>query len=95
MRTPGPARPSSEYFIEQLPARFFTLQGELRQRLHRGDGLDLARVKVASPFVRTLKLWGRAFNFSRRTNAGICGKPGRCGIAIPFLRPELGNQIRS
>ena len=64
LRTPGPARPSSEYFIEQLPARFFTLQGELRQRLHRADGLDLARVKVASPFVRTLKLGlGPCFQF--------------------------------
>lgn len=64
LRTPEPARPASEYFIEQLPSRFFALQDELRQRLRRADGLDLARVKVASPFVRTLNLGlGPCFQF--------------------------------
>jgi len=99
LRTPGPARPSSEYFIEQLPGRFFTLQDELRQRLRRADGLDLARVKVASPFVRTLKLGlGPCFQFlvaHERRHLWQAWQVRNCDAFPPAGTPEAKSAVDS
>ena len=56
LRTPAAARPPDDHPIEQVVAQFRAVQEELRQRIRAANGLDLARVKVTSPFVRALKM---------------------------------------
>lgn len=60
-RRPGAERPGTEGGPGPLPA-FLALRGRLAGRLEAADGLDLRRVRVASPFVPLLRFdLGSAF----------------------------------
>lgn len=51
MKAPRAAAPRAFQPREELWAEFVALQEELRDRIRRSQGLDLARAKVHSPFV--------------------------------------------
>lgn len=67
LKVPAPRRirpaasPGAEEAEDPLP-RFLGLRAQLRERLEAADGLDLGRIRVASPFVPILKFdLGSAF----------------------------------
>lgn len=64
LRTPSSARPPDDQPLPFVIANFLTMQDDLRKRIRAADGLDLARVKVASPFIGALKTGlGPCFHF--------------------------------
>ena len=54
--TPGIYMPHADPAAAEVLPAFVALQGELVERLHRANGLDLARAKAASPVTRLLRL---------------------------------------
>jgi len=64
LRTPISARPPDDQPLPFVIANFLTMQDDLRKRIRAANGVDLARAKVTSPFVRALKLGlGPCFEF--------------------------------
>lgn len=64
LRTPESARPRNDQPLAAVMADFQTAQAELKKRLRAADGVDLARAKVTSPFVKALKMGlGPCFSF--------------------------------
>jgi len=64
LRTPASARPPDDQPIVTVLAYFFRSQQDLRDRIRAADGLDLARVKVKSPYAKSLKMGlGPCFSF--------------------------------
>jgi hypothetical protein len=55
-RSPAVYRPSPVVSAAETIRAFFRLQDELRRVLEEADGIDLARVKVANPVTRWLRL---------------------------------------
>ena len=56
LRTPAAARPPDDQALAEVSENFHLLQNELRTRVRAANGLDLARAKVTSPFVKSLKM---------------------------------------
>jgi DinB family protein len=56
LRTPVSARPPDDQPLEIVLDDFISVQQELRQRIRTANGLDLARAKVAAPFMKSLRL---------------------------------------
>jgi len=56
LRTPSSARPPDDQPIVGVSVNFRLVQDELRKRIRAANGLDLARAKVTSPFVKSLKM---------------------------------------
>jgi hypothetical protein len=56
MRAPKAAAPLSFQPRKELSSRFMALQEELRERARQAKGLDLARTRVNSPFVRVFRM---------------------------------------
>jgi DinB family protein len=64
LRTPAAARPPDDQPLTAVSDNFRLVQDELRKRIRAANGLDLARAKVTSPFVKSLKLGlGPCFGF--------------------------------
>jgi hypothetical protein len=64
LRTPTAARPPDDQPLPFVIANFLTMQDDLRKRIRAANGLDLARAKVTSPFIRALKMGlGPCFEF--------------------------------
>ena len=64
LRTPLSARPPDDQPLPFVIANFLSMQDELRKRIRAANGLDLARAKVTSPFIRSLRLGlGPCFEF--------------------------------
>ena len=64
LRTPLSARPPDDLPLPFVIANFLTMQDDLRKRIRAANGLDLARAKVTSPFIRALKMGlGPCFEF--------------------------------
>jgi hypothetical protein len=64
LRTPVLARPSNDQPLHAVMADFMAVQQELRKRLRAANGIHLARAKVTSPFVKSLKMGlGPCFSF--------------------------------
>ena len=64
LRTPTSARPPDDQPLPFVIASFLTMQDDLRKRIRAANGLDLARAKVTSPFIRSLKMGlGPCFEF--------------------------------
>jgi hypothetical protein len=64
LRTPASARPPDDQPLAAVSENFLRLQDELRKRIRAANGLDLARAKVRSPLVKSLKLGlGPCFGF--------------------------------
>jgi len=64
LRTPSSARPPDDQPLPFVIANFLTMQDDLRKRIRAANGLDLARAKVTSPFIRALKMGlGPCFEF--------------------------------
>lgn len=64
LRTPAAARPPDDQPLAEASENFRLVQDELRKRIRASNGLDLARAKVASPFVKSLKMGiGPCFGF--------------------------------
>lgn len=64
LRTPISARPPDDQPLPFVIANFLTMQDDLRKRIRAANGLDLARAKVTSPFIRALKMGlGPCFEF--------------------------------
>lgn len=64
LRTPLSARPPDDQPLPFVINNFLTMQDDLRKRIRAANGIDLARAKVASPFIRSLKLGlGPCFEF--------------------------------
>jgi len=64
LRTPISARPPDDQPLPFVIANFLTMQDDFRKRIRAANGLDLARAKVASPFIRALKMGlGPCFEF--------------------------------
>ena len=56
LRTPSSTRPPDDRLLADVTGNFRLLQDELRKRIRAANGLDLARAKVTSPFVKALKM---------------------------------------
>jgi DinB superfamily len=56
MKAPRAAAPLAFQPRRELWAEFVALQEELRERIRQAQGLDLARAKVNSPFMRPFRL---------------------------------------
>ncbi|MBZ5594075.1 MAG: DinB family protein [Acidobacteriia bacterium] len=56
LRTPASARPPDDQPLVGVRVNFHLVQDELRTRVRAANGLDLARAKVTSPFVKSLKM---------------------------------------
>lgn len=56
LRTPASARPPDDQPLAEVMEKFGLVQDELRTRIRAANGLDLARAKVTSPFVKALKM---------------------------------------
>jgi len=56
LRTPAFARPPDDQPLANIVADFVAVHQELRQSLRSANGLDLARMKIRSPFMRALRL---------------------------------------
>jgi hypothetical protein len=56
LRTPPSARPPDDQPLAGVVANFLLTQEELRKRIRAANGLHLARAKVASAFIKSLKL---------------------------------------
>ncbi len=56
LRTPSSTRPPDDRLLADVTENFRLLQDELRKRIRAANGLDLARAKVTSPFVKALKM---------------------------------------
>ena len=54
-RAPAMYTPKSEHSISRVEAAFVSLQDDFVERLHKANGLDLKRVKLASPVTRLLQ----------------------------------------
>jgi len=64
LRTPSSARPPDDQPLAVVIESFGLVQAELRKRIRASNGLDLARAKVTSPFVKALKMGlGPCFEF--------------------------------
>jgi len=64
LRTPLSARPPDDLPLPFVIANFLTMQDDFRKRIRAANGLDLARAKVTSPFIRALKMGlGPCFEF--------------------------------
>jgi hypothetical protein len=64
LRTPLAARPPDDQPLPAVIANFLTMQDEIRKRIRAANGVDLARAKVPSPFIRSLKMaLGPCFEF--------------------------------
>jgi hypothetical protein len=64
LRTPQSARPPDDQPLPFVIAKFLTMQDDLRKRIRAANGIDLARAKVTSPFIRALKMGlGPSFDF--------------------------------
>lgn len=64
LRTPESARPPDDQPLDQVAADFQAMQGALRERILGAKGLDLARVRLDSPFSRSLRMGlGTTFQF--------------------------------
>ncbi len=64
LRTPPAARPPDDQPLPGVIASFLTMQDEIRKRIRAANGVDLARAKVTSPFIRSLKMGlGPCFEF--------------------------------
>lgn len=64
LRTPIAARPPDDQPLPFVIASFLMMQGDLRKRIRAANGIDLARAKVTSPFIRALKMGlGPSFEF--------------------------------
>jgi len=64
LRTPVSARPPDDLPLPGVIANFLTMQDEIRKRIRAANGVDLARAKLASPFIRSLKMGlGPCFEF--------------------------------
>jgi hypothetical protein len=64
LRTPAPARPRNDQPVDAVMTDFLAVQAELKKRLRAANGVDLARAKVTSPFVKALKMGlGPCFSF--------------------------------
>src|SRR5579863_3234343 len=56
LRTPASARPPDNQPLDQVVADFKAMQDELRERIRASNRLDLARVRIESPFAKSLKM---------------------------------------
>ena len=56
LRTPVSARPPDDQPLAVVRENFSLLHEELKKRIRASNGLDLARAKVASPYVKSLKM---------------------------------------
>jgi DinB superfamily len=56
LRTPVAIRPPNDEPLAGVRETFHLVQEELRKRIRASNGLDLAREKVISPFVQSLKM---------------------------------------
>jgi hypothetical protein len=56
LRTPASARPPDDRLLAGVAENFRLVQDELRKRIRGSNGLDLARAKVTSPFVKSLRM---------------------------------------
>ena len=56
LRTPASARPPDDQPLAGVVTNFLKLQDELRKRVYAANGVHLAHAKVASPFIRALKM---------------------------------------
>ena len=56
LRTPASARPPDDEPLAGASENFRLVQDELKKRIRASNGLDLARAKVTSPFVKSLKM---------------------------------------
>jgi DinB superfamily len=56
LRTPVSASPGNDQPLDAVMADFLEVQRELKKRLRAANGVDLARAKVTSPFVKALKM---------------------------------------
>lgn len=56
VRTPVSARPPDDQPLGTVMADFMSVQQGLRKRVRAANGVDLARAKVTSPFVKSLKM---------------------------------------
>ena len=64
LRTPPSARPPDDQPLANVISDFWTMHQELRQRVRDANGIDLARAKTPSPFMKALKLsLGQCFQF--------------------------------
>jgi hypothetical protein len=64
MRTPVAASPRNDQPLDAVMADFLEVQRELKKRVRAANGVDLARAKVTSPFVKALKMGlGPCFSF--------------------------------
>ena len=62
LRAPKMLKPQPVQPLEQVRDAFLALQGELEQRVHAANGIDLRRAKVATVFTSLLRLpLGQAF----------------------------------
>jgi hypothetical protein len=56
LKTPASARPPDDQPLAGVVANFLVMQDDLRKRIYAAKGIDLARAKTASPYVKSLKL---------------------------------------
>jgi hypothetical protein len=64
LRTPASVRPPDDQPLAVVSENFRLVHDELRKRIRASNGLDLARAKVTSPFVKALKMGlGPCFEF--------------------------------
>jgi hypothetical protein len=56
LRTPTAARPPDDQPLAGVVANFLTMQNDLRMRIRTANGLDLARARMTSPFVKALTM---------------------------------------
>jgi hypothetical protein len=56
LRTPTSARPPDDQPLAGVVANFLTMQNDLRTRIRSANGLDLARARMTSPFVKALTM---------------------------------------
>jgi hypothetical protein len=64
LRTPLAARPPDDQALPGVIANFLAMQDEMRKRIRAANGIDLARAKVSSPFIRALRMGlGPCFEF--------------------------------
>ncbi len=56
MKHPKQYAPRADQPVERVLPAFLELQDQLIQRLHTANGLDLARIKIASPIMQLLRI---------------------------------------
>jgi hypothetical protein len=56
MKHPKLYTPRVDQPVERVLPAFLELQDQLIQRLHAGDGLELARIKISYPILRLLHI---------------------------------------